>query len=81
MIVATSEANKGCDFSILFEIYAGYSGSHGGVVGSVIVSNLKTGVRRGGWDKAEVHITHGFFCICFSSLSNIFLDSYKGAAR
>ncbi|CAA7056944.1 unnamed protein product [Microthlaspi erraticum] len=33
----------------------GYSGSHGGVVGSVIVRNLKTGVRRGGWDKAEVY--------------------------
>ncbi|KAJ0239024.1 Maf-like protein [Hirschfeldia incana] len=33
----------------------GYSGSHGGVVGSVIVSNLKTGVQRAGWDKAEVY--------------------------
>lgn len=32
----------------------GYSGSHGSVVGSVIVSNLKTGVQRAGWDKAEV---------------------------
>ncbi|VVB18395.1 unnamed protein product [Arabis nemorensis] len=37
------------------EFIKGYSGSHGGVVGSVIVSNLKTGVRRGGWDKAEVY--------------------------
>ncbi|KAJ0236590.1 Maf-like protein [Hirschfeldia incana] len=33
----------------------GYSGSHGGVVGSVLVSNLKTGVQRIGWDKAEVY--------------------------
>ncbi|CAG7902283.1 unnamed protein product [Brassica rapa] len=33
----------------------GYSRSHGGVVGSVIVSNLKTGVQRAGWDKAEVY--------------------------
>ncbi|XP_013595796.1 PREDICTED: maf-like protein DDB_G0281937 isoform X2 [Brassica oleracea var. oleracea] len=33
----------------------GYSGSHGSVVGSVIVSNLKTGVQRAGWDKAEVY--------------------------
>ncbi|XP_009103514.1 7-methyl-GTP pyrophosphatase isoform X1 [Brassica rapa] len=33
----------------------GYSGSHGGVVGSVIISNLKTGVQRAGWDKAEVY--------------------------
>ncbi|WZZ12673.1 hypothetical protein YC2023_105762 [Brassica napus] len=31
----------------------GYSGSHGGVVGSVLVRNLKTGVQRIGWDKAE----------------------------
>ncbi|XP_010484628.1 PREDICTED: maf-like protein DDB_G0281937 [Camelina sativa] len=37
------------------EFIKGYSGSHGGVVGSVLVSNLKTGVRRGGWDKAEVY--------------------------
>ncbi|CAH2043091.1 unnamed protein product [Thlaspi arvense] len=37
------------------EFIKGYSGSHGGVVGSVIVSNLKTGVRKGGWDKAEVY--------------------------
>ncbi|RID44080.1 hypothetical protein BRARA_I00900 [Brassica rapa] len=33
----------------------GYSGSHGGVVGSVLVRNLKTGVQRIGWDKAEVY--------------------------
>ncbi|KAG7535782.1 Maf-like protein [Arabidopsis thaliana x Arabidopsis arenosa] len=37
------------------EFIKGYSGSHGGVVGSVLVRNLKTGVRRGGWDKAEVY--------------------------
>ncbi|KAJ8621125.1 hypothetical protein MRB53_029654 [Persea americana] len=33
----------------------GYSGSHTSTVGSVLVTNLKTGVRRGAWDKAEVH--------------------------
>ncbi|XP_010429543.1 PREDICTED: maf-like protein DDB_G0281937 [Camelina sativa] len=37
------------------EFIKGYSGSHGGVVGSVIVRNLQTGVRRGGWEKAEVY--------------------------
>ncbi|EOA27761.1 hypothetical protein CARUB_v10023917mg [Capsella rubella] len=37
------------------EFIRGYSGSHGGVVSSVIVRNLKTGVRRGGWEKAEVY--------------------------
>ncbi|XXG81411.1 hypothetical protein AAC387_Pa09g2054 [Persea americana] len=33
----------------------GYSGSHASTVGSVLVTNLKTGVRRGAWDKAEVY--------------------------
>lgn len=33
---------------------AGYSGSHGAVVSSVLISNLKTGKRKGGWDRAEV---------------------------
>lgn len=47
-----------CDLSIFLfcvkQTNTGYSGSHGSVVGSVIVSNLKTGVQRAGWDKAEV---------------------------
>ncbi|RWR95730.1 Maf-like protein [Cinnamomum micranthum f. kanehirae] len=33
----------------------GYSGSHASTVGSVLVTNLKTGIRRGAWDKAEVY--------------------------
>ncbi|MQL84268.1 hypothetical protein Taro_016781 [Colocasia esculenta] len=33
----------------------GYSGGHAATVGSVVVTNLKTGVRRGGWDKAEIY--------------------------
>ncbi|XP_052195197.1 uncharacterized protein LOC127803177 isoform X3 [Diospyros lotus] len=33
----------------------GYSGGHAAVVGSVLVTNLKTGVRKGGWDRAEVY--------------------------
>ncbi|EOA14007.1 hypothetical protein CARUB_v10027139mg [Capsella rubella] len=37
------------------EFIKGYSGSHEGVVGSVFVWNLKTGVKIGGWDKAEVY--------------------------
>ncbi|CAN1835682.1 7-methyl-GTP pyrophosphatase [Linum perenne] len=31
-----------------------YSGSHAATVGSVLVTNLKTGVRKGGWDRVEV---------------------------
>lgn len=34
--------------------FAGYSGGLAATVGSVLVTNLKTGIRRGGWDKAEV---------------------------
>lgn len=37
-----------------FENFAGYSGSHAAVVGSVLVTNLMTGKRYGGWDSAEV---------------------------
>ncbi|KAK1322660.1 hypothetical protein QJS10_CPA02g01150 [Acorus calamus] len=33
----------------------GYSGGHVSTVGSVLVTNLKTGVRRGGCDIAEVY--------------------------
>ncbi|KAH7566407.1 hypothetical protein JRO89_XS08G0154500 [Xanthoceras sorbifolium] len=36
------------------EFIKGYSGSHAAVVGSILVSNLKTGTRKGGWDRAEV---------------------------
>ncbi|XP_057498987.1 uncharacterized protein LOC130783411 isoform X1 [Actinidia eriantha] len=33
----------------------GYSGGHAAVVGSVLVTNLHTGIRKGGWDRAEVY--------------------------
>ncbi|XAR73265.1 hypothetical protein NMG60_11007176 [Bertholletia excelsa] len=33
----------------------GYSGGHAAVVGSVLVTNLQTGTRKGGWDRAEVY--------------------------
>ncbi|CAN1835694.1 7-methyl-GTP pyrophosphatase [Linum perenne] len=32
-----------------------YSGSHAATVGSVLVTNLKTGVRKGGWDRVEIY--------------------------
>ncbi|QCD81751.1 septum formation protein [Vigna unguiculata] len=37
------------------EFIKGYSGSHAAVVGSVVVTNLSTGKRCGGWDSAEVY--------------------------
>ncbi|ESW28040.1 hypothetical protein PHAVU_003G253800 [Phaseolus vulgaris] len=37
------------------EFIKGYSGSHAAVVGSVVVTNLATGKRVGGWDSAEVY--------------------------
>lgn len=33
----------------------GYSGRHATVVGSVLVTNLVTGTRKGEWDRAEVY--------------------------
>ncbi|ONK60357.1 uncharacterized protein A4U43_C08F17420 [Asparagus officinalis] len=33
----------------------GYSGGHASTVGSILVTNLKTGVRKEGWDKAEIY--------------------------
>lgn len=43
---------------------AGYSGRHAATVSSVIVTDLKSGFRRGDWDKVEVL----YFCFngcCF----------------
>ncbi|KAJ0098053.1 hypothetical protein Patl1_28935 [Pistacia atlantica] len=37
------------------EFIKGYSGSHAAVVGSVLITNLKTGTRKGGWERAEVY--------------------------
>ncbi|GAA0170202.1 hypothetical protein LIER_24512 [Lithospermum erythrorhizon] len=37
------------------EYIKGYSGSHGSVVGSIVVTNLTTGKRVGGYDVAEVY--------------------------
>ncbi|XP_041009261.1 7-methyl-GTP pyrophosphatase-like isoform X6 [Juglans microcarpa x Juglans regia] len=39
------------------EFIKGYSGGQAEVVGSVLVTNLKTGKRKGGWDRAEVGTT------------------------
>ncbi|KAK7814431.1 maf-like protein, partial [Quercus suber] len=35
------------------EFIKGYSGGQAAVVGSVLVTNLKTGKRKGGWERAE----------------------------
>ncbi|CAN1173143.1 7-methyl-GTP pyrophosphatase [Linum perenne] len=37
------------------EFIKGYSGGHAGVVGSVLVTNLATGSKKGGWESAEVY--------------------------
>ncbi|KAI8017986.1 7-methyl-GTP pyrophosphatase [Camellia lanceoleosa] len=44
----------------------GYSGGSATVVGSVLVTNLKTGTRKGGWDSAEVY---------FHDIPNAVIDS------
>ncbi|KAI8548849.1 hypothetical protein RHMOL_Rhmol07G0306000 [Rhododendron molle] len=33
----------------------GYSSGTAGTVSSVLVTNLKTGLRKGDWEKAEIH--------------------------
>lgn len=33
----------------------GYSGGNAATVSSVLVTNLKTGLRKGDWDKVEIH--------------------------
>ncbi|CAL5442531.1 unnamed protein product [Camellia sinensis] len=33
----------------------GYSGGHAATVSSVLVMNLKTGFRKGEWDKVEIY--------------------------
>ncbi|GAV60045.1 Maf domain-containing protein [Cephalotus follicularis] len=46
---------KPCSKEEAREFIKGYSGGHAAVVGSVFVTNLKTGTRKGGWDRAEVY--------------------------
>ncbi|EOY14772.1 Maf-like protein isoform 1 [Theobroma cacao] len=37
------------------EYIKGYSGGHAATVGSVLVTNLKTGFRKGEWDRVEIY--------------------------
>ncbi|KAL2242013.1 UNVERIFIED_CONTAM: 7-methyl-GTP pyrophosphatase [Sesamum indicum] len=37
------------------EFIKGYSGSHAATLSSVLVTNLSTGLRKGDWDKVEIH--------------------------
>jgi len=54
---------------LLFAL-SGYSGGHAAVVGSVLVTNLKTGVRNGGWDQGTGSLfPHCSFSLAFLSKS------------
>lgn len=46
---------KPCSEEEAREFIKGYSGGHAAVVGSVLVTNLRTGASRGGWESAEVY--------------------------
>ncbi|XVF15763.1 hypothetical protein REPUB_Repub09cG0184300 [Reevesia pubescens] len=46
---------KPCTEEEAREFIKGYSGGHAAVVGSVLVTNLRTGARKGGWESAEVY--------------------------
>ncbi|XP_066383697.1 uncharacterized protein [Miscanthus floridulus] len=39
----------------------GYSESHAATIGSVLITNVKTGARREGWDKAEIEEGNVFY--------------------
>jgi hypothetical protein len=45
---------------------ADYSGGHAATMGSVLVTNLKTGFRKGEWDRVEVYF-YSFPCESFSN--------------
>ncbi|KAG6767934.1 hypothetical protein POTOM_026825 [Populus tomentosa] len=47
------------------EFIKGYSGGHAAVIGSVVVSNLTTGMRKGAWEKAEVYCSFKMAEHCF----------------
>lgn len=55
----------------------GYSGGRAEVVGSVLVTNLKTGRREAGWERAEVMHPHKYL-LKFNYL--LFLTSYMHMA-
>ncbi|OMO84409.1 Maf-like protein [Corchorus olitorius] len=46
---------KPCSEEEAREFIKGYSGGNAAVVGSVLVTNLQTGTRKGGWESAEVY--------------------------
>jgi hypothetical protein len=41
-----------CPFNNI--LLTGYSQSHAATIGSVLVTDVKNGTRKGGWDKSEV---------------------------
>lgn len=41
-------------FGSIKNYFADYSGGHAATLGSVFVTNLKTGFRKGEWDRVEV---------------------------
>ncbi|CAL5326370.1 unnamed protein product [Camellia sinensis] len=51
----TSHLEDNAHSTLLITADTGYSGGSATVVGSVLVTNLKTGTRKGGWDSAEVY--------------------------
>ena len=56
-------------FAIIRMPITGYSGRSTATVSSVLVTNLKTGVRKGNWDRVEVRFIH-YLIICFEVLSS-----------
>lgn len=51
---------------LLINHHADYSGGHAATMGSVMVSNLKTGFRKGEWDRVEVFLVFIFYLNIFA---------------
>ncbi|RRT45117.1 hypothetical protein BHE74_00056859, partial [Ensete ventricosum] len=54
------------------KLFSGYSAGHASTIGSVLVTNLKTGVRKGGCDKAEV-----LLCCCHTISNVVYIYFHK----
>lgn len=54
MILTNSHRLPSRNYCVQTVFHPGYSAGHASTVGSVLVTNLNTGARKGGYDKAEV---------------------------
>lgn len=61
-------------FVIFLAPLAGYSAGHAATVGSVLVTNLKTGAKKEGWDKAEVLFRSLYLLMRFFEITSAYIN-------